>query len=532
MPFEPINGILAYYQLCGDRTKSLDTIVMIHGWALDSTVWGDLIGLLETHFFVMMYDLRAHGKSGTGEETITWELLCNDLYQLTERLGLKRVHLLAFGYGTHLATKYTLQYPDRVQSLILLSLPYMSPNHVHFHLSQHVFPAMKETMESGNKHFLRQYKELLKGYTTLEADHPLLLHYFRVALNSPMHHFAHLLQLTLNSTLLTELSQIQCPVMIMTGELNATSPSGLFNASSFLLKYPTLITIPNASFLLFLEQPQETAKWIHTFISQKCPMLRNDSLSTKSEVSQLIQTIFQPTEHIPVQHTPILDIQLLHKFHVKIDSIPIASGWKQRHAKRLLTYLAFHPVTTREVICEELFPHLDANKALANLKVYLNHLDKLLRHPTVPVRGLLFHQGTVSVQYKIKCDLIDLMEVIRQAYHEQDTSIRYQMCEQLLDAFSNDILPDIHDDWAIRVKNQIETEVCELNEWMAKYCASQALYSKAAHFYMNMLHYRSDEEHIYDRIIEMFSQSDDHQAKKKWQRKKTIVLRKLAQSGI
>lgn len=524
MPFELINGNQMYYELHGSGHQNQDVIVLIHGLALDSSTWGDIPALLETHFPLVLYDLRAHGQNGTNKEELTWMILCDDLHQFIKKLGLTRVHLLAFGYGTHLAAKYAQQYPDHVQSLLLLSLPYMSPNNAHSHLARHVFSNMKETMESGHPHFLRQYEDLLKGYTTLASDDPRLMHYFHVLLNYSTSHISHMIELTSNSAMLMELSDLSCPVMILTGELNLISPSGLLNASSFLLKNATHITIPNASFLFFLEQPKETAKWVRLFIMQKCPRLRLGSSSTKQETSQLIQTIFQPAEQNREQRIHFLTIQILQAFHVEIDSIPVTSGWNRRHAKRLLTYLAFHPVTTREVICEALFPHLDAYKALANLRVYLSHLDKLLRHPSVPARGLLFHQGTVSVQYKIKCDLIDLMALIRQAHQEQNPSIRFQLCEQLSDSLSKDILTDHHDDWAVYLRNQIEAQICELNEWMAIYCASQALYSKAAFYYMNLLHYFPDEASIYDSLINMFLESGDHQTMNMWMRKKAAVL--------
>ncbi|MFC4600237.1 alpha/beta fold hydrolase [Cohnella hongkongensis] len=520
MPYQQINGISTSYQEHGERTKAPDVIVMIHGWGLDSTVWGKLTALLELHFFIVTYDLRAHGQTDNTEEPITWEQLGEDLRQLMEKLDLHQVHLLAFGYGTHLATKFTLRYPGHVRSLILLSMPYMSENNNHFHLAKHVFPAIQTTMESGNPYFLRQYQELLKGYTTLNADDPQLLHYFRVLLGRPMPHISHLIQLASNSTLLTELSLLPCPVMLMTGELNVTSPTGLFNASSFLLKQPTQISISNASFLFFLEQPVETAKWIHLFVSKKCPRLSQDSPNSKSEISQVIHSIFQPIKQVSENQKHLLDIQLLHTFHVEIDSIPITTGWNQRYAKRLLIYLVFHPVTTREILCEEFFPDVSPVKALANLKVYLNHLEKLLRHPKISARGLLFHQGTVSMQYQIKCDLMDLIAAIDQAYYEQDPTIRFQLCEKLFEFFEINVLPHIQDDWVIRFRNRVEAQVYELMDWMAIQCTKQGLYSRSTSYYIHMLQYHPDEEHIYDRIIELLRLSGDYRTMAIWERKK------------
>jgi len=464
MPFESVNGHNMYYEWNDSRRGNKEVLLLIHGLALDSSCWGRLSGFLVEHFSVVQYDIRGHGQSHFGEVPTTWDVLCEDLHGLIKKLSLSEVHILAFGYGTQLAVKYTLAYPNQVKALTLLSLPYMTTNNAHSHLVRHVFPHMKQTMEAGHPHFLRQYDELLKGYTTLGPDDIGLRQYFRVLLGYPVGHLSEMVELTSNSTLLLELAEVSCPVLILTGELNRTSPDALVNASSFLLKNCTLITVSNASFLLFIEQPEQVAEWVRLFAAR----IRVDRFS-RGDTQQFIQMVFQPEEQKESRRVPILDIHLLHHFRVEIDSIPIESGWNQRHAKRLLTYLAFHPVTTRDVLCEELFPHLDLNKAKAYLKVCLHHLGKLLRHPVSSGNGLLFQKGTVSIQYKIKCDLVDFIAVVRQAFLESDPAIRYELCKQLPTWMSETILTDNYDDWAVSLRNEIDAQLSQLNEWMRDY---------------------------------------------------------------
>ncbi|WP_040205587.1 alpha/beta fold hydrolase [Neobacillus jeddahensis] len=462
MPLDSVNGHNMYYEWSdSSRHRNKEVLLLIHGLALDSSCWGRFSEFLAEHFSVVQYDIRGHGQSHDGEEPITWDVLCEDLNRLIKKLGLSEVHVLSFGYGTHVAVKYALTYPEHVKALTLMSLPYMSTNNAHSHLARHVFPRMKQTMEARHPHFLRQYEELLKGYTTLGPDDLGLSHYFHVLLGYPAEHFSKMVELTSNSTLLLELAEVSCPVLILTGELNMTSPNAFLNASSFLLKNCTLITVSNASFLLFLEQPEQVADWVRLFATQ----IRVDSFSRK-DIQQFIQTIFHPEEQKESRRVPILDIHLLHRFRVEVDSIPIESGWNQRHAKRLLTYLAFHPVTTRDILCEELFPHLAPDKAKANLKVCLHHLGKLLRHPVGSVNGLVFQKGTVSIQYKIKCDLVDFVAIVRQAFLESDPKIRYELCKKLPTLMSGTVLADNYDDWAVSLRNEIDAQLSYLKEWM------------------------------------------------------------------
>ncbi|MCT2537143.1 alpha/beta fold hydrolase [Aquibacillus koreensis] len=460
MPLAPVNGHNMYYEW-SDRSGSKEVLLLIHGLALDSSCWGRFIELLGTDFSIVQYDIRGHGQSHYEEGPITWEDLCEDLNRLITKFELPKVHIAAFGYGTHVAVKYAREYPDQVKALTLMSLPYMATNNAHYHLARNVFPHMKQTMEAGHPHFLHQYEELLRGYTTLGPDHSDLRHYFQVLLSHPAGHFSNLVELTSNSALLLELADLSCPVLLLTGELNMTSPNSFLNASSFLLQNSTLVTVPNASFLLFIEQPELVSEWVRLFATR----ISVDTFSRK-ESQQFIQMVFQPEEQIESRRVPIIALHLLHRFSVEIDSIPIESGWNQRHAKRLLTYLAFHPVTTRDILCEELFPHLAQDKAKANLKVCLHHLAKLLRHPIGSMNGLLFQHGTVSLRYKIKCDLVDFVAVVRQAYLEKDSTIRYELCKQLPTFMPETILVDNYDDWAVSLRNEIDAQLSHLREWM------------------------------------------------------------------
>lgn len=464
MPVEVVNEHNMYYRWDEIAGGNKDILLLIHGLALDSSCWGRFIPFLNNSFTVVQYDIRGHGQSSTGKEPITWDLLREDLHGLIQKLKLTNVHMLAFGYGTHWAVKYAIMYPNYVQSLTLMSLPYMSPNNAHFHLAQHVFPHMKDTMEKGHPNFLRQYEELLKGYTTLGSNDEGLMQYFRVLLSNPTEFLSDMIKLTSNATLLTELADLTCPVLILSGASNVITPEAFINASSFLLKNGTLITIPDASFLLFLEQPEMAAKWVQLFVKR----ISSTGLSRK-DTQRFIQAVFQPDEQQEYRNIPILDVYLMKGFRVEVDSVVIQSGWNQRHARRIFSYLVFHPVTTRDVLCEELFSHLDPDKAKANLKVCLHHLERMLRHPTNPAKGLLFQKGTVSVQYKIKCDLVDFMAVVRQAFVERDPLIRYELCKQLPSSIPEAIFTDNYDNWAVSLYNEIDAQLSHLNDWMKSF---------------------------------------------------------------
>lgn len=56
----------------GDSDKL--PIILIHGMALDQTMWTPQIPVLKEHYRVMTYDIRGHGLSNVGDGQYTYQL--------------------------------------------------------------------------------------------------------------------------------------------------------------------------------------------------------------------------------------------------------------------------------------------------------------------------------------------------------------------------------------------------------------------------------------------------------------------------
>jgi len=75
-------------------------------------------------------DLRGHGDfTRTGrEETFTFTQLCADMVALLDAWGVERCDLLGHSFGGMLALRFVLEYPERVDSLILMDTAPFSPD--------------------------------------------------------------------------------------------------------------------------------------------------------------------------------------------------------------------------------------------------------------------------------------------------------------------------------------------------------------------------------------------------------------------
>lgn len=96
-----------------DRTA----IVMLHGFALDGRMWRRQVEAFKTDYRVVVVDLPGFGPQARelGEVRPAEELA-----RAMNAGKVKRAHIVASSYGAAAAVDFAIQYPDRVQSLILV----------------------------------------------------------------------------------------------------------------------------------------------------------------------------------------------------------------------------------------------------------------------------------------------------------------------------------------------------------------------------------------------------------------------------
>jgi pimeloyl-ACP methyl ester carboxylesterase len=118
--FVEIDGVRAHYQEAGKKGNPV--LVLIHGFASSTLVWSKVfLSLAEAGFHVIAVDLLGYGYSGkprNGEYTIAGQ--ASYLMKLLERLGIRRATLVGSSYGGAVAATCALDYPERVEKLVLV----------------------------------------------------------------------------------------------------------------------------------------------------------------------------------------------------------------------------------------------------------------------------------------------------------------------------------------------------------------------------------------------------------------------------
>ncbi|MBK8340303.1 MAG: alpha/beta fold hydrolase [Flavobacteriales bacterium] len=95
------------------------TLLLIHGFPLDHTLWDAQRGAFSDVADVLAPDLRGFGKSCGVAETVTMAEYANDLVKMLEAKGVEQVVLCGLSMGGYIAMAFLAQWPERVSALIL-----------------------------------------------------------------------------------------------------------------------------------------------------------------------------------------------------------------------------------------------------------------------------------------------------------------------------------------------------------------------------------------------------------------------------
>lgn len=118
--FIDVDGVRVHYQEAGDVRAP--AMVLIHGFASSTLVWSRVfLKLAAAGFRVIALDMLGYGYSAkprNGEYTIDSQAKL--LTRLLDALGIPRAIVVGSSYGGAVAATCALDYPDRVEQLVLV----------------------------------------------------------------------------------------------------------------------------------------------------------------------------------------------------------------------------------------------------------------------------------------------------------------------------------------------------------------------------------------------------------------------------
>lgn len=156
--FAEVDGATVHYQEFG--LPENPTLILIHGYTASTYVWKSVAPMLaENGFHVIAVDLLGFGYSEKpGWFDYTLESQARMIMRLMNVLGIGRATLVGSSYGGAVASFLTLDYPERVEKLVLVSAVSNDNAKNHPILRMVEVPGLGEIMTP----FLLDLKPLLK----------------------------------------------------------------------------------------------------------------------------------------------------------------------------------------------------------------------------------------------------------------------------------------------------------------------------------------------------------------------------------
>jgi pimeloyl-ACP methyl ester carboxylesterase len=111
-----VDGVRLHYL----RDGSGPVVVLLHGYAETSHMWRPLISALASTHTVIAPDLRGAGESDMPAAGYDKKSMAQDIHALVVSLDIQHVRIVGHDIGLMVAYAYAAQYPDEVDSLVLM----------------------------------------------------------------------------------------------------------------------------------------------------------------------------------------------------------------------------------------------------------------------------------------------------------------------------------------------------------------------------------------------------------------------------
>lgn len=115
--FANLDGKRVHYV---DAGRGKTTLVWVHGWASDQTVWRDQVPAFKDKARLLLIDLPGHGQSDPVDGPYTMDLFARGIAAVMDDAHVRRAVLIGHSNGTPTIRQFWRRYPDRTQALVVV----------------------------------------------------------------------------------------------------------------------------------------------------------------------------------------------------------------------------------------------------------------------------------------------------------------------------------------------------------------------------------------------------------------------------
>jgi len=248
-----------------EGSVNASTIIFIHGFPLNKTMWNRQIGELKENFRVIAYDIRGHGNSDAGDDDFSIELFVNDLLSLMDALKINKTILCGLSMGGYIALNAIENYPDRFTALLLCDTNCAAD-------SSEAKEKRMKTIKLIKVKGLEQYaeeslKKLFAPISVSKHIEEITIVREMIIKTSKQVLFKTLHALAERAETCTKLHEIKVPVLILVGKDDEITPPDLALSMHEKIKSSTIHIIDDAGHLSNMENPEQFNDQLRVFLT-------------------------------------------------------------------------------------------------------------------------------------------------------------------------------------------------------------------------------------------------------------------------
>ena len=259
MAFVQNQGAKIYWD---DEGKGLP-ILLIMGLGWPSYLWYRTRPVLSARYRTIALDNRGVGQSDAPPGPYPIALMAADAAAVLDAAGVKRVHIFGLSMGGMIAQEFALQYPNRVQSLILGCT---SPGGTHAVLAEPAATQLLFSRGLSPEDFSKAINSFIYDSGTpkerIDQDFVLRKRWYP----RPEGYIAQLHGI-LAWEAYSRLPQISAPVLVIHGESDRLVPPANGRIIAERIPGAKLVMIPNASHILGTDQPDAAHHAVLEFLA-------------------------------------------------------------------------------------------------------------------------------------------------------------------------------------------------------------------------------------------------------------------------
>lgn len=248
-----------------EGSRMAPSIVFIHGFPLNKSMWENQTKSLEETHRVITYDIRGHGNTNDGSDTYSIELFVEDLIAFMDALDIKKTTLCGLSMGGYIALNAIVKHPNRFSALILSDTnctadsPETISNRMRSIESLEAGTVGKYADESLRKLFTPD--SFIAHKTSVELVRDMIVATSKASLCKTLRALAE------RNETCSRLNEIKVPVLVMVGSDDPITPPEAARFMHSKISGSTLRILKHAGHLSNLEDPNEFNDALKKFLA-------------------------------------------------------------------------------------------------------------------------------------------------------------------------------------------------------------------------------------------------------------------------